>query len=61
MTDTQLRRVLRRLGLSQMELARQINVDPRTVRRWVRGDQTVPKAVEELLKAWQQLGRRFEG
>ena len=44
---------------SQMALARQIDVDPRTVRRWALGEKPIPKAVEELLKAWQELGRRF--
>lgn len=59
MTVGQFRRALRRLGLSQVSLARQLEVDPRTVRRWALGEKPIPKAVEELLKAWQELGRRF--
>ncbi len=59
MTKHQFRRALRQLGLSQSELARQIDVDPRTVRRWAAGQVSVPRAVEELLKAWRELGRWF--
>ena len=59
MTTKQFRQALKQLGLSQMELARQIDVDPRTVRRWATGEHPVPKVVEELLKAWRELGVSF--
>lgn len=39
------RQRLVQLGLSQQELARQLDVDPRTVRRWVAGDTPVPASV----------------
>lgn len=53
MTPTQLRRCLKRLGLSQMELARRLKVDPRTVRHWVAGSYPVPEVVSLLLACWQ--------
>ena len=33
---------LTKLGLSQMECARMLNVDPRSVRAWALGERTVP-------------------
>ncbi len=59
MTTKQFRSALTQLELSQAELARHIDVDPRTVRRWASGEQPVPKVVEELLKAWRDLGLEF--
>lgn len=37
------------LGLTQVELAERMKVDPRTVRRWENGERTVPGPVEVLL------------
>ncbi len=59
MTTKQFRSALTQLELSQVELARQIDVDARTVRRWASGEQPVPKVVAELLKAWRDLGLEF--
>jgi DNA-binding transcriptional regulator YiaG len=61
MTNRQFRNALSQLGLSQSELARQIGMTARTVRRWAAGEKLVPKVVEELLKAWEELGRDFGG
>ncbi len=58
MTPAQLRRSLKRLALSQMELARRLKVDPRTVRHWVAGSYPVPEAVSLLLDSWQREQRR---
>ncbi|HKV43588.1 MAG TPA: helix-turn-helix domain-containing protein [bacterium] len=52
MTTQELRRILKRLKLSQMDLSRRILVNPRTVRRWVAGESPTPEAVVLLLQAW---------
>lgn len=46
MTAIQLRRLLDRAGLSQRGAARKLEIDERTMRRYVAGDQPVPKVVE---------------
>ncbi len=52
MSPQQFRRVLRRLRLSQMEAARRLGVNERTVRRWVAGDSRIPESVALLLHTW---------
>ncbi|HKV43606.1 MAG TPA: helix-turn-helix domain-containing protein [bacterium] len=52
MTAQELRRVLKRLKLSQSAFARRIHVNTRTVRRWVAGEAPTPEAVVLLLQAW---------
>lgn len=42
MTPAQFKAARKRLGLSQSELARILNVNPRTVRKWERDDDTRP-------------------
>lgn len=49
MSPDQLIATLKRLGLSQSGAARILEVDPRTVRRWVAGDGPIPKTVEMAL------------
>jgi hypothetical protein len=39
-----------RLDLTQVGSARFLDYDPRTVRRWVRGDLAVPKTIAMLLE-----------
>jgi DNA-binding transcriptional regulator YiaG len=58
MTPTQFKRTVKRLGLSQMELARRIKVDGRTVRSWIAGRYAVPEAVSLLLGCWQREQRK---
>jgi DNA-binding transcriptional regulator YiaG len=58
MAPIQLRRSLRRLGLSQMELARRLKVDGRTVRSWVSGRYPVPEPIALLLACWQRELKR---
>ena len=52
MTPTQLRRLLKRLVWSQVEAARRLKVDPRTVRRWVAGERRIPESAAMLLATW---------
>ena len=52
MIGAQLRQALKRLGISQMELARRLRVAPSTVRRWIAGRTSIPEAVALLLKEW---------
>jgi len=58
MTARQFRAALRRLGFSQLEAARRMGVDARTVRRWAtlrpsKGS-PVPPPVGLLLEAWMR-------
>lgn len=46
-----LRAELERLGLSQRGLARELDLDERTVRRWCAGDSPVPRVVWLAIRA----------
>ena len=43
---------LRQLGLSQVQAAKRLRVNARTVRRWVAGDSRIPESVTLLLEIW---------
>src|SRR5271167_2478991 len=57
MTPDGLQEHLTYLGLDQAEAARLLNVSPRTLRRWLEGDE-VPGPVEQAFKAWRRLHER---
>ena len=46
MTPTQLRRFLKEQDLTQVRLAMALELDPRTVRRYVNGESEIPKVIE---------------
>ena len=48
MTPHEFRAAREALGLSAAKLAAELGVDPRTIRRWLSGDQPVP----ELVAKW---------
>ena len=50
-----LRSILKKLGLSQSELARLLDVDGRTVRRWISGDNPVPGPARVAILAMAHL------
>jgi plasmid maintenance system antidote protein VapI len=52
MTPQQFRLALKRLGLTQVAAARQLGVDPRTVRKWVGAERRIPEPVAILLRVW---------
>ena len=56
MTAGQLKRALKRLGVSQLSLARRLEMDPRTIRRWCAGDLPVPRTVELVMGCWRAHG-----
>lgn len=49
MTGTEFRAALARHGMSQVQFARMIRVDGRTVRRWALGEIETPGAVDCVL------------
>ena len=51
MTANQLRSTLRSLRLTQSAAARQLGVDPRTVRKWIAGESRIPESVAILLRS----------
>jgi hypothetical protein len=53
----ELEQTLLRLGLSQTEAAQILGVTPRTVRRWLDGEQ-VPGPAEQAFRAWLRLHER---
>jgi hypothetical protein len=57
MTEPELRQVLMRLELSQNEAAQLLGVAPRTVRRWLEGED-IPGPAEQALRAWIRLHER---
>jgi hypothetical protein len=46
MTPDELREAIARLGVSQVELAKLLGVNPRTMRRWLAGDSEMSVATE---------------
>jgi transcriptional regulator with XRE-family HTH domain len=46
MTPTQLRRFLKEQELTQVGLAMALEIDPRTVRRYINGESEIPKVIE---------------
>lgn len=57
MTPTAFREARRRLGLGTPRLAALLGVNPRTVRRWERGEQDIPR-MAALLLAWLAYDER---
>jgi transcriptional regulator with XRE-family HTH domain len=54
LTSEEIRRILGHLGLTQAEAAQLLGVTPRTVRRWLEGDE-LPGPAEQALRAWLRL------
>jgi len=50
MTPKQFQAAIDRLGLSQVGAARLVGADPRTSRRWVAGDRSIPEPVAIILR-----------
>ena len=63
MTPKEFSRALESLGLSQLETARQLGVDGRTVRYWIAGARPIPGPATACIDAWLLLGagRRCAG
>ena len=51
----QLRALLRKMGISQLELARRLGVDGRSVRRWLAGEAPVPGPARAAIQAMTHL------
>lgn len=45
------------LGISTQELANLLNINLRTIQRWISGDTPIPTATERVLEAWALLQR----
>jgi transcriptional regulator with XRE-family HTH domain len=50
MTAKQFKDTLHRLDISQVDAARKLGVDPRTVRHWIAGDRAVHPTAAILLR-----------
>lgn len=59
MTPTQFRTKLAALNLSQVGAAKALGIDPRTVRRYARGDLRVTQLVELALEGLKERSRDF--
>jgi transcriptional regulator with XRE-family HTH domain len=49
MTEEELREALARLGLTQIDAARLLGVNPRTMRRWIKQDSWMPHSAEMVI------------
>ena len=54
MTNQQFRAALERLGFTQVGFARDIGVNPRTVRSWALSEHPVPQVVAKLIEALEK-------
>ena len=52
MSPQQFRHALRQLSWNQVQAAKRLRVNARTVRRWVAGDSKIPEAVTLLMEIW---------
>jgi len=57
MTKEQFEQYLLRLDLSPAEAAQLLSVSPRTVRRWLEGEE-MPGPAEQAIRAWVRLHER---
>jgi hypothetical protein len=55
MSKTNINEALNLLGLTQVDAARLLSVDPRTLRRWVENPNEIPGPAEQALRAWLRL------
>ena len=53
-----LRKILKELGLSQLEAARLLGIKPRTINRWATGSQDASGPAAQALLAWRRLAQR---
>ena len=58
MSPQRFRGALRQLGVSQVQAAKRLGVNPRTLRRWVAGDSRIPESVGLLVELWLRDRRR---
>lgn len=59
MTAAKLRKYMEEFGLTQPRLAKGLDVDVRTVRRWVTGESTIPRVVDYALRYMAQNTRKY--
>jgi transcriptional regulator with XRE-family HTH domain len=57
MTVLELKEILDRLKLTQVEAAKLLGVAPRTLRRWLEGED-IPGPAQQALRAWMKLAAR---
>ena len=57
MASGELQEHLTLLGLDQLQAAQLLSVTPRTLRRWLAGEE-VPGPVEQAFRAWRRLHER---
>lgn len=55
-----MRVLIERLRLSQVEAAHRLEINPRTMRRWLAGRARIPAAVAQLLETWAKQAKARE-
>jgi plasmid maintenance system antidote protein VapI len=58
MTPTSLRKFLEEQELTQVGLAMLLEIDPRTVRRYVNGESEIPRVIELACRGLASLGKK---
>ncbi len=59
-SPTELRKILKSLGLSQSEAARRLYVSVNAVQRWISGERKIPGPAIAALEAWQRQAKAEE-
>jgi plasmid maintenance system antidote protein VapI len=57
MTPSQMRKFLAEQELTQVALAMALEIDPRTVRRYVNGESEIPRVIELACQALSKMQR----
>ena len=57
MTPSQMRKFLAEQDLTQVALAMALEIDPRTVRRYVNGESEIPRVIELACQALSKMQR----
>ncbi|MGI9436007.1 MAG: helix-turn-helix domain-containing protein [Geminicoccaceae bacterium] len=60
MTPDELRAQIKRLGMTHEDLAYELGINDRTIRRWIAGSTPIPKWLASWLNMYERLNLKIE-